>query len=58
MVVPLQLFGSNPLGELALLVIVPTLVVAFGAYVGVLMALQTFFGASSWAEVQSETDDE
>lgn len=58
MVFPLQLFGSNPLGELALLVIVPTLVVAFGAYVGVLMALQSFFEASSWAEVQSETDDE
>lgn len=49
----LQLFGSNTLGDLVLLLVVPTLIVAFGSYVGVLMALQTFFGDSSWEEAQA-----
>jgi hypothetical protein len=53
---PLQLFGMNPLGGVVLAVAVPLLVVVFGTYVGVLMALQTFFGASSWQEATA-TDD-
>jgi hypothetical protein len=55
---PLLLFGLNPLGELVILIAVPLLVVAFGTYVGVLMALQSFFDASSWREVsRSESAD-
>ena len=55
---PLLLFGLNPLGELVTLIAVPLLVVAFGTYVGVLMALQSFFDASSWREVsRSESAD-
>jgi hypothetical protein len=54
MVVPLQYLGVNGLGELVLALLVPLLVVAFGSYVGVLMALQTFFEADSWtAAVES-----
>jgi hypothetical protein len=55
--VPLQLFGANPLGGLVLALVVPLIVVAFGSYVGVLMALQTFFDASSWQEAVAERDD-
>ncbi|QLG49418.1 hypothetical protein [Natrinema halophilum] len=58
MAVPLQLFGVNPLGGLVLSLIVPFLVVAGGTYVGVLMALQSFFGESSWQEAASSGDGE
>ncbi|WP_267640834.1 hypothetical protein [Haloarchaeobius amylolyticus] len=45
--IPLQLFGINPLIELALILVVSVLTVAFGTYMGVLMALRSFFGAQS-----------
>ncbi|SEN68649.1 hypothetical protein SAMN05216388_1004186 [Halorientalis persicus] len=58
MTVPLQMLGGYGIGRLVLLLVVPVLVVAFGSYVGVLMALQSFFGASSWQEaVDSSTDE-
>ncbi|MFC7095887.1 hypothetical protein [Halobaculum marinum] len=50
---PLQMFGANPLGGLVLALVIPLVVVAFGTYVGMLMALQSFFGASSWDEVST-----
>ena len=48
---PLQVFGLNPLVELVLGFVVSVLTVAFGTYVGVLMALQSFFQESSWQDV-------
>ena len=54
----LQLFGANPLGGLVLAIIVPVVIVAFGTYVGVLMALQSFFDASSWQEATQPVDAE
>lgn len=54
----IQVGGVNPFGELILGLVVSFAVVAFGTYVGVLMALQSFFGESSWAEVgRSGTGD-
>jgi len=58
MAVLLQLFGANPLGGLVLAVLVPLVVIAFGTYVGVLMALQSFFDASSWQEATQSGDAE
>lgn len=58
MTLPLQYLGANGLGGLALAIIVPTLVVIFGTYVGVLGALQSFFDASSWEEATKEEDTE
>jgi hypothetical protein len=55
--VPMQFLGANGLGELVLAVVVPLLVVALGSYVGVLMALQSFFEASSWDEATGEDAD-
>ena len=55
--VPMQFLGANGLGELVLAVVVPLLVVALGSYVGVLMALQSFFEASSWEEATGEDAD-
>jgi len=53
----LQMFGINPIVELILVFAVSVLTVAFGTYIGVFMALQSFFGESSWQEVPtSETD--
>lgn len=53
----LQMFGLNPFVELLLAFVVSVLTVAFGTYVGVLIALQSFFEESSWQEViTSETD--
>jgi hypothetical protein len=52
---PLTL-GVGGLEGLALGLIVSILVVAFGTFVGVTLALQSFFGASSWAEVTREDD--
>jgi|GEM_PF-827377 len=51
---PLQMFGINPLGSLVLALVVPLVIVVFGTYVGVLMALQSFFGESSWQDVSTE----
>jgi hypothetical protein len=48
---PLQMFGINSLGSLVLALVVQLLIVAFGTYVGVLMALQSFFGESSWQDI-------
>ncbi|WP_168215959.1 hypothetical protein [Halorussus ruber] len=53
----LQMFGGNPFGELILGFLVSFLVVAFGSYVGVLMALQSFFEESSWREVVENQSD-
>ena len=47
----LQMFGINPLGNLVLAFIVPFVIVLLGTYLGVLAALQTFFGESSWQDV-------
>ena len=59
MSLPLQLLGSSGIGELVILLVVPVVLVAFGTYVGVLMALQSFFEASSWdAAVSDEADGE
>ena len=57
MALPLQVFGVHGIGELFILLVVPILVVAFGSYVGVLMALQSFFDASSWDEAVSDATD-
>jgi hypothetical protein len=54
---PMQYLGANGLGGLVLAVVVPLLVVALGSYVGVLMALQSFFEASSWEEATGEDGD-
>ena len=54
---PLKMFGINPLAELVFGFFVSVLIVAFGTYVGVLMALQSFFEESSWQDVRaSETE--
>ncbi|WP_336001502.1 hypothetical protein [Halorientalis halophila] len=58
MTVVLQMLGGYGIGRLVLLLVVPVLVVAFGSYVGVLMALQSFFDASSWQEVRERGDRE
>ena len=58
MTIVLQMLGGYGLGRLVLLLVVPVLVVAFGSYVGVLVALQSFFGASSWEEVVDSESDE
>lgn len=55
--VPLQTLDGGGIGELVILLVVPVLIVAFGSYVGVLMALQSFFGASSWTEARAQTED-
>jgi|GEM_PF-2586009 len=58
MVLPTALFGANPLGGILIALVVPTLMVIFGTYVGVLGALQTFFGEDSWQDVvDAETRD-
>lgn len=57
MLSPLQFLGGNPLGEVVVLLLVPLLVVAVGSYVGVLMALQTFFEADSWGAAVEAAED-
>ena len=54
---PLQLFGINPLAELVIGAVVSVLIIAFGTYVGALMALQSFFGESSRQDVSPSTSD-
>jgi len=47
----LGIFGVDPFVEIVLGLVVSVLTVAFGTYVGVLVALQSFFGESSWQDV-------
>jgi hypothetical protein len=54
---PLQMFGTNPLGSLVLALVVPLVIVVFGTYVGALMALQSFFGGSSWQDVSTVEEE-
>ena len=49
----LQMFGINPLVSFVIAIVVPVLIIAFGTYVGVLMALQSFFNESSWQDVST-----
>jgi hypothetical protein len=41
-------------GGVVLALLIPTAVVAFGTYVGVLTALQSFFGESTWRDVRDD----
>jgi len=50
---PLQLFGINPLAELVLIFGFLVLTIGIGTYLGVLMALQSFFGESTWEDVST-----
>lgn len=54
---PLQMFGINSFGSVVLALIVPFLMVLFGTYLGVLGALQTFFGESSWQDVSAVEEE-
>ncbi|WP_336037716.1 hypothetical protein [Halobacterium yunchengense] len=47
---PLPALAASGAGELVLALVVPVVLVAVGTYVGVLLALQSFFDASSWEE--------
>ncbi|WP_254830217.1 hypothetical protein [Haloglomus salinum] len=47
----LQMFGINPLGSLVLTLVIPFVIVLIATYLGVLGALRTFFGESSWQDV-------
>jgi len=50
---PLQLFGINPLAELVLVFALSVLTIGVGTYLGVMMALQSFFDESSWEDVST-----
>jgi len=52
----IQIAGSNTVGSLVLALVVPTVMIAFGSYVGVLMALQSFFDAQSWQEAVADRE--
>jgi hypothetical protein len=54
---PLQMFGIDPLRSLMLALVVPLVIVVLGTYVGVLMALQSFFGGSSWQDVSTVAEE-
>ncbi|WP_254767071.1 hypothetical protein [Salinilacihabitans rarus] len=54
---PLQVFGIDTLGSSVLALIVPFVIVLFGTYLGVLGALQTFFGESSWQDVSTVEEE-
>jgi hypothetical protein len=54
---PLQMFGINPLGSVVLTLVVPLAIVVFGTYLGVLGALRTFFGESSWQDVSTVEEE-
>jgi hypothetical protein len=54
---PLQVFGIDSLGSVVLALVVPVLIITFGTYVGVLMALQSFFGESSWQDVSTAAEE-
>jgi hypothetical protein len=54
---PLQMFGATTPLELLVVFGILVLAVGVGTYLGVLLALQAFFGEPSWQEVAtSETD--
>ncbi|SDN22222.1 hypothetical protein SAMN05192554_12121 [Haloarchaeobius iranensis] len=46
----IQVLARSSLAWLVIGFVVPVVLVAFGTYVGVLMALQEFFGAESWED--------
>jgi hypothetical protein len=54
---PLQIFGINSFGRLMLALVVPFVIVLFGTYLGVLGALRTFFGESSWQDVSTVEEE-
>jgi asparagine N-glycosylation enzyme membrane subunit Stt3 len=54
---PLQMFGINSLSSLVLALVVPLVIVVFGTYLGVLGALRTFFGESSWQDVSTVEEE-
>ncbi|HMB51405.1 MAG TPA: hypothetical protein VKM69_12170 [Natronoarchaeum rubrum] len=56
MIHTIQLAGANTIGGLVLALVVPTVMIAFGSYVGVLMALQSFFDAQSWQEATADSE--
>jgi hypothetical protein len=45
----IELFGAS---------VISFLIVVVGTYLGVFLALQAFFGASSWQDVPSDETDE
>ncbi|MFD1648059.1 hypothetical protein [Haloarchaeobius litoreus] len=53
----IQVLGGSGVAGLVIALVVPVVLVAFGTYVGVLMALQEFFGADSWDEAVDETEE-
>ncbi|WP_225335002.1 hypothetical protein [Halomicrobium urmianum] len=53
----LQMLGINPLGSLLLALVVSFVIILFGTYLGVLGALQTFFGESSWQDVSTVEEE-
>ncbi|WP_440991754.1 hypothetical protein [Haloarchaeobius baliensis] len=53
----IQVLGGSGLAALVIALVVPIVLVAFGTYVGVLMALQEFFGAESWDEAIGRTEE-
>lgn len=53
MFTPLQVQALGGIGGLVLAFVVSVGIVAFGTYVGVLTALQSFFGSSSWEEARA-----
>jgi putative Mn2+ efflux pump MntP len=55
--IPLQMSGINPLGSVVLALVIPLVIVVLGTYVGSLMALQSFFGESSWQEVPTGEEE-
>ena len=52
---PLQIVSG--LGGIALGFVLSMLVIALGTYIGVSMALQSFFDAPSWDEVGPDSED-
>lgn len=58
MALPMQFAGTGGVGGLVIALVVPFLLVAFGSYVGVLMALQSFFGAESFVEAVESVENE
>ena len=52
--VPLAVFGTANWALLVFSMLVSVIVVALGTYLGVTLALQSFFGASSWEMVAEE----
>jgi len=55
---PLQALALEGFGGIALAFIVSVITVAFGTYVGVLMALQSFFDVSKWDEIESNLSED